>query len=303
MQVHLPNLTTHQTFVVVKRLSAPAILGCDFLTKHGLIIDFEKGTFHSRDPLAAEGQLSLKAANVCTLVLDEEVPQAMPFTDCSVGSTELEMPQDCHSALGPVLKEHESLFKTQLGHTDVAEHVIDTGVASPVKVPSRPIPFHYRDRVHGQLKEMAKSGIIRPSHSPWCAPAVYVPKSNGEVRICVDYVQLNRSTKKDSYPVPRADGPQQQLAHKWVFSKLDLRSGYWQFPMSESSIEKTAFCPGPGYGLWEFTVMPYGLTGATQTCQRGLDAVLKDCKDCVDNYVDDCIVFSDDMESHITDLR
>ena len=49
--------------------------------------------------------------------------------------------------------------------------------------------------------------------------------------------------------------------------------------------------------------MPYGLTGATQTCQRGLDRVLKDCKDCVDNYVDDCIVYSDSMESHIKDLR
>ena len=53
--------------------------------------------------------------------------------------------------------------------------------------------------------------------------------------------------------------------------------------MSPTSIEKTAFCPGPGYGLWEFTVIPYDLTGATQICQRGLDQVLKDCKDCVDN--------------------
>ena len=49
--------------------------------------------------------------------------------------------------------------------------------------------------------------------------------------------------------------------------------------------------------------MPYGLTGATQTCQRGLDELLNDCRDCVDNYVDDFIVFSDDMESHILDLR
>ena len=73
--------------------------------------------------------------------------------------------------------------------------------------------------------------------------------------------------------------------------------------MSEESIEKTAFCPGPGYGLWEFTVMPYGLTGATQICQQGLDKVLKECKDCVDNYVDDCIIFSDTLDSHITDLR
>ena len=49
--------------------------------------------------------------------------------------------------------------------------------------------------------------------------------------------------------------------------------------------------------------MPYGLTGATQTCQQGLDTILADCKYCVDNYVDDCIVYSDDMESHIRDLQ
>ena len=61
--------------------------------------------------------------------------------------------------------------------------------------------------------------------------------------------------------------------------------------MNHNSIEKTAFCPEPGYGLWEFMVMPYGLTGATQTCQRGLDDVLRDCKYCVNNYVDDCIVY------------
>ena len=73
--------------------------------------------------------------------------------------------------------------------------------------------------------------------------------------------------------------------------------------MDEGSIEKTAFCPGLGYGLWEFTVMPYGLTGATQTCQRALNHILKSCKDCVDNYIDDIIVFSDTIEFHIRDLR
>ena len=62
-------------------------------------------------------------------------------------------------------------------------------------------------------------GVIQPGSSPWCAPAVYVPR---EIRICVDFVQLNRVTKKDSYPVPRADRPIQRLAGKQVFSKLDL---------------------------------------------------------------------------------
>jgi len=70
---------------------------------------------------------------------------------------------------------------------------------------------------------------------------------------------------------------------------LDFQSAYWQFPMDPQSIEKTASCPGPGYGLWEFKRIPYGLTGTTQTCQRGLDNILQDCKDCTDNHVNDCI--------------
>lgn len=302
MKVQLNDLKVNHTFVVVENLSVPAILGCDFLTTHDIVLDFGRGTFRHRSPQWMEGKLSLQPHNSCNLVLDEECPPAMPFKSNTGDQAELDMPTEYHPALRPVLREHQKLFKTQIGRTHVTEHVIDTGDAAPVKVPPRPIPFHYQEKVQNQLQEMAQEGIIRPSSSPWSAPAVYVPKSNGEVRICVDFVQLNKVTKKDSYPVPRADGPQMKMANKKVFSKLDLKSAYWQFPMNENSIEKTAFCPGPGYGLWEFTVMPYGLTGATQTCQRGMDDILRDCKDCVDNYVDDCIVFSDNMASHTKDL-
>lgn len=63
------------------------------------------------------------------------------------------------------------------------------------------------------------------------------------------------------------------------------------------------FCPCPGYSLWEFTVMPYKLTRETQACQWGLDEVSKECKDCVDDYVNDCIIFSDTLDSHIADLQ
>ena len=293
--------------MVLDELSSTAILGCDFLTKHNLVIDFsQRKAYCSGNPnFQLELQLISSSGTTCKmLTLDDELPQAIPTTVKDAAFPSYDMPTDVHPDLQKVVADHKLLFSQQLGKTTITTHVIDTGDAAPVKVPPRPIPFHYAERVHNQLQEMARDGIIRPSNSPWRAPAVYVPKSNGELRICVDFVQLNRVTKKNSYPVPRADGPQQKLSGKCVFSKLDLRSAYWQFPMEEQSIEKTGFCPGPGgYGLWEFMVMPYGLTGATQTCQQGLDSVLADCKYCVDNYVDDCIVYSNDMESHIRDLQ
>ena len=174
MRVQIPNLTTTQKFVVVERLSAPAILGCDFLTKHGLIIDFDKGTFSSRKSPTKEGKLSFGTSPpTCNLILDDDCPQAMPFKGSS--QNELDMPKDCHPALSQVLKEHQMLFTTQLGRTKITEHVIDTADAPPVRVLPRPIPFHYKEQVHDQLQEMMKARIIQPSQSPWSAPAVYVP--------------------------------------------------------------------------------------------------------------------------------
>ena len=302
MKVKLGGMETSQSFVVVDKLSAPAILGCDFLNRFHVFIDFGDRTFGSSKFPDLKGQLLLRHMHLCNLVLDCEYPQAIPHRT-ETSESELDMPTDYHPSLESTIKQHSSVFCKKLGQTNVTQHIIDTGNSQPIKVPPRQIPFHYVDRVHTQLQEMFDEGIIRPSSSPWCAPAVYVPKANGEVRICVDFVQLNKITKKDSYPVPRADGPQQKLANKTIFSKIDLRSAYWQFPMDSGSVEKSAFCPGPGYGLWEFTVMPYGLTNATQTCQRGLDKVLKDCRDCVDNYVDDCIIFSDDMTTHVRDVN
>ena len=110
MKVHLPNLISHHTFVVAECLSAPAILGCDFLIQHGLV-DFENGTLHNRAYLVRKGKLSLQLTNSCMLVLDEDYPQAMPFKDTSTSPAEFNNLSDYHLALGPVLKEHKSLFK------------------------------------------------------------------------------------------------------------------------------------------------------------------------------------------------
>lgn len=285
VELTLGDLTAVHSFVVVNSLSTPVILGCDFLTEHGLTIDFKNCTvsIYGSPRQQLNLQLGKAGSRSCNmLTLDDELPQAIPATVTDNTIPTFDMSKDIHPDLAKMMDNNKMLFSQQLGKTSVAKHFIDTGDDTPVKVPPCSISFHYTEKVSSQLQEMAAEGIIRPSNSLWCAPVVYVPKSNGEIRICVDFVQPNHLTKKDSYPVPQAEG----LAGKKV-----LRSAYWQFPMHEDSIEKTAFCPGPRYGHWEFTVMPYGLTGATQTCQRGLDDVFHDCKYCVDNYVDDCIVF------------
>ena len=115
---------------------------------------------------------------------------------------------------------------------------------------------------------MLDRNIIRVSSSPWLAPAVYVPKKSGELRICIDYRELNKRTMKDAYPLPLPDEVQDRLAGAKIFSKLDLQSGSWQLPVQEEDHLKTAVCPGPGMGLYEFCRMPFGVTSGPNSFPR-----------------------------------
>ena len=74
------------------------------------------------------------------------------------------------------------------------------------------------------------------------APAVFVPKKSGDLRICIDYRELNKQTTKDAYPLPFPDKVQDRLAGSTIFSTLDLHSGYWQLPVKHKDQEKIAFC-------------------------------------------------------------
>ena len=91
----------------------------------------------------------------------------------------------------------------------------------------------------------------------------------------MDYRELNKKTTRDAYPLPLPDEVQDRLAKSAVFSTLDLQSGYWQLPVSIKDREKTAFCPGPGMGLYQFCQMPFGLTGAPASFQRLMDKILR----------------------------
>ncbi|GJS90197.1 putative nucleotidyltransferase, ribonuclease H [Tanacetum coccineum] len=100
--------------------------------------------------------------------------------------------------------------------------------ATPVaKSPYRLAPSEMQE-LSGQLQELQDKGFIRPSHSPWGAPVLFVKKKDGSFRMCIDYRELNKLTVKNRYPLPRIDDLFDQLQGSRYFSKIDLRSGYHQ---------------------------------------------------------------------------
>nr|GEZ03695.1 hypothetical protein [Tanacetum cinerariifolium] len=84
-----------------------------------------------------------------------------------------------------------------------------------------------------QLQELQDKGFIRPSHSPWGAPILFLKKKDGAPRMCIDYRELNKLTIKNRYPLPRIDDLFDQLQGARYFSKIDLRSSYHQLRVHE----------------------------------------------------------------------
>ena len=108
---------------------------------------------------------------------------------------------------------------------------------------------------------------------------------------------MNEQTHKDAYPLPLVDEVQNRLSGSVIFSKLDLQSGYWQVPVDCVDQEKTAFCPGPGMELFQFTRMPFGLSGAPSSFQRLMNIIMRGLP-FVSTYIDDVLIHSESEELH-----
>ena len=175
------------------------------------------------------------------------------------------------------------------------------GSAPPSRPPYRLSPAEQKE-LEEQIADLLRHGFIRPSASPYGAPVLFVPKKDGRWRMCVDYRALNKQTIKDKFPLPRIDELLEQLGKARVFSALDLASGYHQIGVGENSIEKTAFRTSRGH--YEFIVMPFGLTNAPSVFQRLMNKIFaKELGVFILVYLDDILIFSENIEDHWQHLR
>jgi hypothetical protein len=142
-----------------------------------------------------------------------------------------------------------------------------------------------------QIDELSEKGYIRPSTSPWAALVLFVEKKDGTKRMCIDYRSLNEVTIKNKYPLPKIEDLFDQLRRASVFSEIDMRSGYHQLRIRPSDIPKTTFITK--YGLYEFTVMSFGLTNAPAYFMYLMNSVFMDYLDkFVVVFIDDILIYS-----------
>ena len=177
---------------------------------------------------------------------------------------------------------------------------IDVGNNHPIKMRPYRTPIKNREVIDKAVDEMLDADVIRRSRSPWSFPVVIVDKKDGSKRFCVDFRKLNQITKKNSYPLPLIDDILALLGKSKYFTSLDLKSGYWQVAMDEQDKEKTAFACHKG--LFEFNVMPFGLSNAPAVFQELMSVVLQGYSNFATAYLDDIMIFSATLEEHLEHL-
>ena len=168
----------------------------------------------------------------------------------------------------------------------------------PYRAPLYPMTWDEQSELDEWINEQVEKGYIRPSKSPMACPVFYIPKKDGKRRLVIDYQPLNKYTIPNAYPLPLIQEIMDALSNSRIFTKMDLRWGYYNIQIKKGDEWKAAF--STRLGLYEPLVMQFGLCNAPATFQRMMNEVFSDliAQRKVFIYLDDILIHTPAKEGH-----
>lgn len=191
----------------------------------------------------------------------------------------------------------------KLGRTHIYFHKIDTGSAAPIKQRYYPTSKFLLDDINKEVDRMLQMDVIEEALCcPWNSPVVAVKKKDGSMRLCLDARKLNTVITQEAYPIPQIASIMNNLSGSRFLSSVDLEAAFWQIPLEEGSKQKTAFTI-PQRGHYQFKVVPFGLSTASQALSRVMNYLFINLEPRVFAYLDDLVIATNSFEEHVELLK
>ncbi|GJU42205.1 RNA-directed DNA polymerase-like protein [Tanacetum coccineum] len=255
---------------------------------------------------AAKGSGTIKAINSPSKSIHgvaKDTVERLAWLETDEGSSKVDVPKVIERVLDEFKDVMPKELPKKLPPRREVDHTIEleSGSKPPAKAPYRMLPPELEE-LRNQLKDLMDAGYIRPSKAPYGAPVLFQRKKDRSLQMCIDYRVLNKVTIKNKYPIPLIAYLFDQLGKARYFTKLDLRSGYYQVRIAKGDEAKTTCVTR--YGSYEFLVMPFGLTNAPATFFTLMNKLFHPFLDkFVVVYLDDIVVYSHTMEEHVLHLN
>ena len=199
------------------------------------------------------------------------------------------------------ISSYDSVFSNGLGELPGLQQLTVEKTARPVIMPDRRTPIALRSKLDEELKRLVKMKVLAPVNepTPWVSQLVITQKKSGQIRVCIDPHELNKSLCREHYTLPVLEDILHTMKDAKYFSKADLSCGYWHVKLEEQSSYLTTFqtC----FGRYRWLRLPFGLKVSSEIFQRKLLDVFRDL-DGIVCIADDVLIFGKTKEEHYANL-
>lgn len=283
-----PNTIYKIKALVIKESGYDILLGNEFLKEFNVIINYKTANINIDGT-----EIDLDEPEFDH---NEEDKKLISKTKIFCLETENSIKENIKKEIIEKYKENNP----ELGNINNFSHKIEVTDDKLLKFKQYKVPEKYKETVEKEIQKLLKFNIIKHSNSEYCSAAFPIIKRNKEIRLVIDYRELNTKTRKMPYPIPTIREILQDFKKSKIFSTIDLSMGYYQIPMEEKSKKFTAFVINNKQ--YEFNRMPFGLKNAPMTFQMTMNKIFGHLP-FIKIYLDDIIIFSEDINQHKIHLK
>ncbi|KAF9761302.1 Transposon Tf2-6 polyprotein [Nosema granulosis] len=280
------NVSILESLYVLERLPEDILLGNDFLFNNEIVLDYKNRVILVQNkPIAMIGRENIHPDEMDKILYERVL--------CIEEEEEMLLDKKVKEVLTEYIKENDNFTKIKM---EAVKLFIDEKIKDHALTPHHySVPLKYQQGARDEIKRLIKADIIEEHRIPYASPSLLIEKKNKELRLVVDYRKVNEFIKDEISTIPKVFESLYKVSTNRIFSKIDLKNGFNQIVLDESSRDITSFTLfGQQY---RYKRVPFGIKSGPKLFQKTINTILNGIDNC-SVYIDDIIIYGKNVEEH-----